>query len=155
MAHFIKAVVAREPIIEELAARFEFGRCIPTSQDFAILPVSVAKFEAELRGLDVSSDLAVPPEFEPALIAAAADLSSSGPLAIIQTEYFGGGGEQGAGVLSDGVWVVPWELDSSDDPGPATWPINKALAAIGVLRGQDDEFESIGLGRYRNFDRLP
>ena len=63
--------------------------------------------------------------------------------ALINTEYFGGIGEQYATVYENGKRT----LDVTSDG------INQALSMIGVTRADgNDEFDSIGLGKYRRFD---
>lgn len=59
--------------------------------------------------------------------------------AVIQTEYFGGMGEQYACVY-EGETIVPMKGTT----------INEALQLLGVLRLQDlDEFDTLGLSNYR------
>lgn len=76
------------------------------------------------------------------------ELSAQGPLAYIETDYFGGAGGQGAAVYSHG-----------DELLPPTWrrigAIDAALELLGVERGTSrDRFESIGLDRVRSNDDL-
>ncbi|MCB9895446.1 MAG: hypothetical protein H6839_13435 [Planctomycetes bacterium] len=152
MTHSIQAVVARQPAIEELAGCFKHGHCIAAPQGFAILPLSISKLEDELRALGGTSRLEVPAEFFAGLIVAVEGLSHAAPFVILQTEYFGGAGGQGAGVISAGEWTIPWTWSNTDDPAPEVWPIDRALAEIGVVRSaDDDEFDSLQLGRYRMF----
>jgi hypothetical protein len=67
----------------------------------------------------------------------AARLSDAGPVAWVEAEYFGGVGEQHAVVWRHGV-------------GEEVGTINAALQALGVRRsGDHDEFDTLGLGRYR------
>jgi hypothetical protein len=71
-----------------------------------------------------------------------------GPIAYIETEYFGGVGWQGAAVYSGGETVmVPGWRESG--------PIDRALRLIGVkcllLR---DRFQALGLEAYRSNDDL-
>lgn len=74
-------------------------------------------------------------------------LQSCPDMAWVETDYFGGMGEQDAK-----AWVnrVPF-LAKDGDNSSKNMSINKALAAIGVVRSDDkDEFDTINLGRYRN-----
>jgi hypothetical protein len=75
-----------------------------------------------------------------------AGASVSGPLAYLETEYFGGQGGQGAVVFENGVEIMPPEWAESNT-------INRALRLIGVRASSSkDEFLSVGLGMARNND---
>jgi hypothetical protein len=68
--------------------------------------------------------------------------------AVIETDYFGGMGSQSAVVYRGSEEIMPAETDSGG-------PINKALRVLGVVRQQGrDEFDTVGLGQYRDFDDL-
>jgi hypothetical protein len=98
------------------------------------------------------------------------DLSRFGPLAYIETEYFGGTGGQGAVVYSGREVVMGPEWHDSG-------PISRALGLIGVKRRPvggrfstlglralgligvkrcpvGDRFSALGLGAYRSNDDL-
>ncbi|MBV1909351.1 MAG: hypothetical protein KUG78_08510 [Kangiellaceae bacterium] len=65
--------------------------------------------------------------------------------AIICTDYFGGVGEQIAAVYQGDTQKFP----------PSEDGISNALKEIGVKRSLfKDEFDTIGLGKYRNWDGL-
>jgi hypothetical protein len=68
--------------------------------------------------------------------------------AIIETDYFGGLGDQAAAVYrGDSEVMVPMS--------GASGPINEALRVLGVRRAVGmDEFDTVGLGRFRDFDDL-
>jgi hypothetical protein len=71
------------------------------------------------------------------------EVSSAGRVAYIETEYFGGIGEQAAAVWEDGRLIMPATLAPSG-------PINEALKLLGVQRtATQDEFDVAGLGRHR------
>lgn len=76
-----------------------------------------------------------------------AALATRGAFAYIETEYFGGSGAQAAVFFSAGS--VPTRLATE------THPINAALKLLGVVaRSGADEFDTLGLGRFRNLERL-
>lgn len=82
------------------------------------------------------------------------DLSRSGPVAHVQADFWGGDGEQTAVVWRGGE--REWgPVHTSDFSGPRQdWPINAALARLGVTpAGPDrDLFMDVGLGRGRDED---
>lgn len=105
---------------------------LPLSDDHldALYPVSGAFDKAMLYLSD-------------ALKAELTRLSSSGPVAYVETGYFGGQGEQGATVYAEGKCIF----------GPITSegsPISEAMRLLGVTvcLGYNDEFESVGLCRH-------
>lgn len=77
---------------------------------------------------------------------ALAATSTRGPFAYIETEYFGGSGGQASVVFSPGAAPVRFTEGA---------PINSALRSIGVkARPGADEFDTLGLGRFRRLERL-
>jgi hypothetical protein len=78
-----------------------------------------------------------------ALARFAAQLSRSGPVAYVETDYFGGAGDQAATGWSGGQRVLRRAR-------AGVGPVNAALRWLGVQpSGFQDEFETVGLGRYR------
>lgn len=66
----------------------------------------------------------------------------------VETEYFGGVGEQSATAFVDGREAVAPQRARGG--GGA---INQALRAIGTVRSAElDEFDTVGLGRWRSMD---
>jgi hypothetical protein len=71
------------------------------------------------------------------------------PLAYVQTEYFGGPGEQAAMVWAAGS-VVFGPVKTSEEP-LLEGAVNRAVRYLGVERGAvRDEFDALGLGRHRS-----
>jgi hypothetical protein len=70
-----------------------------------------------------------------------ADLSTEYPIAYVEANFFGGGGEQASAVWIRGTLVL--------GPLVSALAINEALEKIGVKRGIGDEFQALGLGRHR------
>jgi hypothetical protein len=68
-------------------------------------------------------------------------------VACLSTDYFGGIGHQRATIYKNGKKI----FDETDEYDMSFTPINSALETIGVIREGDlDEFDTIGLGGYRN-----
>lgn len=157
MGHNLRAIIGRPVAMAALADRFVAVRRVPLRQGFEMVPLVDDLFEE----MSISPDAKNPEaavggwgrlgkQVEDLL----AELSRTSPVAYVCTEYFGGSGEQSALVFLDGclaTWsggagrVLPWPS--------SVGPINAALSTIGVARepGQD-EFDSMGLGRYRRMD---
>jgi hypothetical protein len=67
-------------------------------------------------------------------------------IALVETDYFGGGGDQSAKLYVDGVKMY----DESDVFDYSKTPINDVLKMMGVVKKTGmDEFDTIGLGKYR------
>ena len=66
--------------------------------------------------------------------------------AVIETDYFGGNGDQAAVVYrGDQIIMAPRRSQRG--------PINEALRTLGVVKiGLLDEFDTVGLGHHRHFD---
>jgi hypothetical protein len=68
-------------------------------------------------------------------------------IARIETDYFGGAGHQSAKLFIDGKKVY----DKSDEQDWSSTPINDVLKKLGIKadKNHGDEFDTIGLGKYR------
>ena len=85
----------------------------------------------------------------------AARASATAKIGYLETEYFGGAGEQSAALWAGGQLVLgPLSLhvDGYGAGRPRSlWPINAVLRGLGVeTDGRMDEFDAIGLGNYRS-----
>ena len=140
MAHHISALVARLPIEVDEAKRLELP--VFVEREFAIValnPNHADHWTGQL-GLPFESfsgmihDSPTTQEFARRL--------GMSRFALIETEYFGGVGEQFATVY-DGSERV-FEVTEGG--------INAALKVIGVAAAPGmDEFDTVGLGKYRSF----
>lgn len=81
----------------------------------------------------------------PPLDAFGAWLSARGPVAYVETNYFGGAGDQGACAWRGGVRIYGPRRGLGDDG-----VINEALVAIGVVPERGDAFDALGLGAWRS-----
>lgn len=146
MSHSITAFVARRPALAALAqstGRASFYKL--KNADFFVLPITDDVFDAVVAAKGPGTLVAV--EFwglTNNLVQLAREASSHGPVAYIETDYFGGMGTQGAAVWKDGTLL--------QEPATAgKGIINLALRAIGL--GPDfglDEFDTLGLGQVRH-----
>jgi hypothetical protein len=147
MGHTVRAIIATSDVADELRMRYPVLAQVAVRQGFVILPVDADFVDSvsEIRPETSSNEFA--------LLTASFDtllrrLSLHGPIAYIETVYFGRVGRQGAAVYARGeVLMAPESRESG--------PINRAVALIGVKRPLiGDRFQAIGLGRYRSNDDL-
>ncbi len=91
-------------------------------------------------------------------MAFAAEASREGPLACLETSYFGGSGQQAAIVWQNGEVVLgPSVMKRKDQErrAPSLWPVNAALRTLGVAaRDGEDEFQAFGLHFYRSNEAI-
>ncbi|MEU8657505.1 hypothetical protein [Actinoplanes philippinensis] len=155
----LAAVIADAGMLRERVARSEHGVVAELRCGLALTPVSEALFE-ELAGSVRGGPFAEPmvPEFGRALAA----WSVPGPLAFVQADFFGGDGHQAAAVWRGGVREWGPAFDDAFDGPRDGWPINAALARLGVRpSGRTyswdpgrtmDLFDEVGLGLERDVD---
>lgn len=149
MGHQISAMIARAPLAVEAARKLDLPVFEPQDAEgkvFVIVALSAEHVDhwTETLGLAFGAgasaillDCPVTHEF--------ARLLGMDRHALIETNYFGGRGQQFAAVYRVGVVEMP-----ATEGG-----INAALSLLGVTcRDGMDAFDSIGLGRHRSFDAL-
>ena len=104
-----------------------------------------AAIEAAAPGAARPPELDVSPFGLEQALAAATEMG--GGLAYVKTEYWGGQGEQSAVAFVDGREAMAPQRSRGGGG-----PINQALRRIGVVRGGDDEFDTVGLGERRSMN---
>ena len=142
MGHNISALIAKAPIDMDAARQFDLPVFVQGGYAIVALHYEHCDHWTEKLGIEpcagawsIVLDLPVTHEFARRL--------GLGIYALIETNYFGGLGDQCAAVYhGDRV-----EME------PTKGGINAALRMLGVERQPDlDEFDTIGLGRHRSFD---
>ncbi len=147
MTHAIQGLILARSTVDALAV--DHVHPVPlTAAGLAFVPMTDALFD-HLRALFPTTTGGEPPEFWKLSAAGVAWLervSAAGPVAYVETEYFGGHGDQAAGVWESGrITFGPRRAHIG--------PINEALKRLGVNRTEkQDEFDVAGLGRYRRTD---
>ena len=154
MGHHINALIGRRSVLTSLIDRL--GAPAPTELPFELVIVPLDE-----RRLDILA-LSTAPAFDgftyltPDIVSAIAAALDNGPALYIETDYFGGIGQQAAGLVENGR--LAWRAASSnesDSPLPDKTPISQGLAKIGVVAAAGrDEFDEIGLVRFRSLDAL-
>lgn len=147
MGHHISAIICKPSADIERILGFDL-QIIPTG-DFVIIPMDASHSDdwserLELGFSDGRSKVILDGPFAHLV----ATIAAEGDYALIETDYVAGTGNQVAAVYRKGQHLP---LIASERV--AVGAINEALRAIGVhARNGVDEFDTLGLGRYRDFE---
>lgn len=151
--HCIQALIGPVDVLAEVKARFSFAVSCPLAQGLALVPIT-DRFADALKSIAQNAGetpLPMSGEIVPGVAALASELSRTAPIVHAATFLFGGTGGQDAVVWIDGEVVLNI---GDDEDRMSAWPdspISRALRRIGVLAAAgEDEFDAIGLGRYRS-----
>jgi len=148
MGHAISALLIRRKI--DLVAVRELGLVsMELDQGLTIIPLSADLCDRLSDELSAPGSMADRPLFDTKAVHRVAELvAPAARFAIIETDYFGGTGDQAAVVYEAGHAVLPGRSASIG-------PINDALLALGVVsNGSQDPFDTVGLGRFRRVESL-
>lgn len=146
MGHNVKGVVVPAEAAARVASDTELAVVIPLqAAHLSFVPMTEELFDF-LCSRFPSSGKEPFPDFESlsnSVAEWASRLSRAREVAYVETEYFGGVGNQGAAVWREGKIILgPFRAEYG--------PINEALRLLGVRRTEaEDEFDVAGLGRYR------
>lgn len=146
MAYFVTGLIARHAALHAFAAARSLPAPVLLTEVLSLLPLG----PEQLDRLAPASHHTLYDGFNYLSRSLATRLrmgSVGATLLYFETEYFGGMGTQGAAVFRDGDIVF----------GPQSaelGPINSALALLGVrtIPPAVDEFETVGLNRYRSVE---
>ena len=148
MGHQIQAIVGKREAIQVFADCWAQAEVVDLPQDCGMVFLTDALFDGITQlfdgpGREEPSSLTL---FTSAIRRALEEAARPGPLAYIETDYAGGYGTQ-AGVLLERGQAALGPLEGAG-------AINRLLRAIGVWsRPGEDEFDALGLGRYRHMPR--
>lgn len=153
MGHHVRGFIASEDSLRRAAASLPGAEVVPLRLGFAFLPVSEPAGKGQ--GAFPFEHLV---QLTPALVAWAQEQSRLFPLAYIETDYFGGSGEQSAVAWAGGqiVFGPARTVDRFENGKYVPTPllegaINRAVRHLGVERGDArDEFDALSLGRHRS-----
>ncbi|GGM31395.1 hypothetical protein [Micromonospora yangpuensis] len=152
MSYQLSAVVADVELLREQTVGLDHAVLAALRQDFALLPVTSQLVE-ELTGTPSDFATGEPGPQQPfglvlsaAFTATLEGWSRLGPVAYLEAEFAGGLGRQASVVwLGGAVSFGPAYDDRLDGPRPE-WPVNAALARLGVEPGRwIDLFAEVGL----------
>jgi hypothetical protein len=146
MGHHISAVLLQGPYDEDKARAFDL-RPIPLGSGITMFPLDPGYCDYWSEKLGVDGLLPHRPLLNSQVVHHMMNAIQENPLfAVIETDFFGGIGDQAAAVYRGHKEVMaPWVGYRG--------PINDALHHLGVVaRPPLDHFDTVGLREYRDFD---
>ena len=155
MAYPLEGVVGATATLAAFAGRVPAAVVVPLRHGIALIPLTDDLHDTVTAGTGPAplGFWELPPGFDRELAA----LSTTGPVAYVEAEFFGGTGTQRAALWRAGGLALGPLSVTEDEPFPETGsPISRVLAELGVPRaGAHDEFEAAGLSRHRATDDWP
>lgn len=150
MSYELKAVVAEGGLLAAATLDLPRARIVGLRHGLALMPMTDSLL-AELvdESKTRSTDFWALPAGCDELLAA---WSKAGPVAYTESEYFGGVGEENAGVWRDGAMALgPIHLVEGEAVPAAGTPVCQALRELGVRASEtEDEFTAMSLGAHRD-----
>jgi len=148
MGHHISAVLLRSAYDRDKAITFDL-KPLWLGQDIDLFPLDAAYCDHWSAKLEITGFQSDRPLLNCSVVHHMIRQIALTPLfAVIETDYFGGRGDQAAVVYRDHEVVMEPQV-------ARIGPINEALRHLGVQRQfPKDEFDTVGLSRYRDFDDL-
>ena len=153
MAHVLEAFIGSEKELRDILAQLGVPG-MPLRGGFLIVPLGQVR---DRLAMSAAASKTTKPYENLAMTAAELDwalaASKRCPLVYVQTNYFGGRGEQAALLCRHGrITHGPLFHSNSDEHTPASrMPINMALRRLGVCADEElDEFDTVGLIEFRN-----
>lgn len=154
MTYQLQAVVADADLLQHRVAELDLdhGVLAALRQEMALLPVTAELVDEltgtlpEFAGTEPGPDQPFQLVLSPALVEVLAGWSRYGPVGYLEAEFQGGVGYQSAVTwLAGAIHWGPW-FDARFDGPRHDWPINAALARLGVEPGDRiDLFAEVGL----------
>ncbi|WP_330460835.1 hypothetical protein OIB37_30550 [Streptomyces sp. NBC_00820] len=145
----LQAVIARDEVLRAVARGLAAAATAPVGQGFSLMPMTRELFDGVTDG-SAAEPLGfwrLPAGFDGTL----ARWSTTGAVAYVESEYFGGVGEERAAVWDGGALVLgPLHLPEGQAFPRDGGPVSQALRRLGVVAGAtEDEFTAVGLDRHR------
>lgn len=147
MGHQISAIVCKPSSSIERVKEYDLP--ILQSGDFVIIPMDASHSDHWTEKLELGFDSTGSSVILDGRFARyIGDLAAEKNYALIETDYFGGAGDQAAVVYLRGESAPTYESGRL-----SSGTINEALRRIGVeAHNGGDKFDSIGLSKYRDFE---
>jgi len=139
MAYTLQAIIGDYRVLESVRLAKDVRCVLP--QGKALVPFTSVFRQA--HGVDFLP-LTDGAGASPCMLKLCSLASREGRIAYVEAEYFGGTGTQASMLWESGQAVGA--------PTVGDHAINAALHALGVVAEGSDEFDALGLGRFRNVD---
>lgn len=145
MGHHISAVLLRGPFVEWRTRSFDL-KPIRLTPEITLFPLDAEYCDHWADRLVITGFVSERPLLNCRVVHHMMRQVVSEPLfAVIETDYFGGRGDQAAAVYHGDREVMAPSVG-------AVGSINEALRHLGVRASPSvDEFDTVGLGRFRDF----
>jgi hypothetical protein len=167
MGHHINAVIGSSKALASLADRLGSPDPVELPFDLVIIPLDEQRLDAIAMSVEPAFDGFT--YLTPTMAREIGSAISNGPALYIETEYFGGMGSQSAALFENGV--LTWKDAESTietvaarsfltrffrpSAAASKSPISAGLAKLGIVGSEgQDEFDRIGLGRFRSLEDL-
>jgi hypothetical protein len=152
MGHCIQIIVAEAAVAARLVQRWPGATTVALPLGYCALPLTEPLYDALAAALPPGAADAGDVRFARAPDGVGLEFAAAsrevGPLAYLETNYFGGAGSQVAGAWRDGEVRA---LEYSTHTGP----IDAALRVLGVTPAPgQDAFDALGLGAFRHMDEF-
>jgi hypothetical protein len=150
MGYELRAVIGATEALRWALEEFRAAQVVELEQGLAMVPMTEALFD---EAADGTQDAALGFWFLPGGFGEViARWSTTGPVAYVEAEYFGGVGGQRAAVWSRGMLSLgPLTLDEHEQIPAQGTPMSVALRSLGIrCTAGADEFTAAGLQRHRN-----
>ncbi len=157
MAHSVKLFVGPLLVLRPFLEVSKHAGIYSLTPDASLFVVPYTdELQDDIHGANGTGEwLAEGPRLSSGDMTFAARASATAKIGYLETEYFGGAGEQSAALWAGGRLVLgplSLRMDGYGAGRPRSlWPINAVLRGLGVeARGEVDEFDVSGLGNYRS-----
>lgn len=142
MGHCIQIFLGSKDVLDSIHNEFNESKVIPLTQGIALLPMTDDLYDA------IPNPDEIGPKYDGFMFLdrKVMDLlirkSKFENVGYLETEYFGGMGDQGAVLAKNGQIIFGPQVGAES--------INKMLSLMGIETAGEDEFEVIGLGQFRD-----
>lgn len=142
MGHCVTAIISSNPAVDSILRSSPGLVAVPLVDGLSLIPLDDDALDSVAADYSQTEDGFT--YLSPSLAGFLADHSHHAALVYFETEYFGGDGTQAAVAYRDGLPLSP-------TPSSGEGSINRGLGFLGITpNGAFDEFDFIGLSRYRH-----
>ena len=151
MGHHISAVVLNGSFNEDQARLFDL-KAMRLTPELTLFPLDAGFCDYWSEKLGVSGHKSRRPLLNSDVVHLMVDsIAENALFAVIETDY-AGRGSQAAAVYRGETEIMPPTVTGDGPIAESIGPINDALRHLGVVaREGRDEFDTLGLGQYRDF----